>query len=339
MRECVAVWWLCILVSTSQGLSSYKNPVWAEDFADPFILRVGSTYYAYSTNSGSYNIPVLSSPDGSFTNWTPMGDALPTLPSWAQANSGLTWAPSILDTNVTGPSQYVMYYTARYTQSGKQCVSFGVSSTPQGPYVDSSTSPWICQSSIGGSIDASPFVDVNGNVYLVWKNDGNCCGYQVNIWSQQLSSSGTELQGSPVALITNDQPWEGNLVEGPSMVTKIISTSNQRQYFLFYSANNYASYQYAVGYAQCSSPLGPCVKPTYSPIIAYYGNVWGPGGESPFPDPSGNLWFCYHGWTAPNATYPSGARSLRIDRLDFINGVPLLGDHVPTTNQVFYTTN
>lgn len=34
-------------------------------------------------------------------------------------------------------------------------------------------------------------------------------------------------------------------------------------YYLFYSANWYASYQYAVGYATCTTPVGPCVKPTY----------------------------------------------------------------------------
>ena len=187
-----------------------------------------------------------------------------------------------------------MYYTARYTSSGKQCVSFATSSSPTGPFIDNSVNPFVCQTSIGGSIDASPFVDENGDIYLIWKNDGNCCNYKVNIWSQPLSANGTQLTGTPIALITNDQAWEGNLVEGPSMVY----TNNT--YYLFYSANNYASYQYAVGYATCTSPQGPCVKPTYSPIIGYYGDVWGPGGESPFTDINGNIWFAYHGWTAPD---------------------------------------
>lgn len=49
--------------------STYQNPVWNEDFADPFVLRVDSTYYAYSTNSGSYNIPTLVSDNNSLSNW------------------------------------------------------------------------------------------------------------------------------------------------------------------------------------------------------------------------------------------------------------------------------
>ena len=103
----------------------------------------------------------------------------------------------------TGPSTFVMYYTARYTTSGKQCVSYAVSTTgPAGPFVDNSTSPWLCQLAIGGSIDPSPFVDpANNQTYLVWKNDGNCCGDQVNIWAQALAPNGTTLLGQPQSLI------------------------------------------------------------------------------------------------------------------------------------------
>ena len=285
--------------------ATYQNPVWKEDFADPFILVDGGNYFAYATcyhNAGanvSINIPFLMSTDGSLTNWKYMGDALPQLPSWAAANAGLTWAPAVLANNGT----YIMYYTSRFASSGLQCISYATSSTPYGPFVDPNTAgPWLCQQSLGGSIDASPFVAPNGDLFLVWKNDGNCCGYTVNIWSQLLDSTGTSFAPgtSPKALITNDQPWEGNLVEGPSMLALLNGTSYQ--YYLFYSANGYESYQYAVGYALCSSPTGPCHKPTYSPIISYYGSVWGPGGEQPFYDLNGNLWFCYHGWTAPDGT-------------------------------------
>ena len=263
------------------------------------------------------------------------GDALPTLPSWALAGQALTWAPTVYKPQ--GSSDYVLYYTARYTSSGKQCVSYALSSSPTGPFVDPNTDgPWFCQLSIGGSIDASPFLDTTtGQLYLVWKNDGNCCNYLVNIWSQPLIANGTAFVAgsSPTALITNDQAWEANIVEGPSMIVR------SNKYYLFYSANWYASYQYAVGYATCSTPTGPCEKPTYSPIISYYGTVWGPGGEQPFADVNGDLWFCYHAWTAPNATYPDGARSLRVDRLNFYNEVPFIADHVPTTRPVTYNPN
>ena len=175
-----------------------------------------------------------------------------------------------------------------------------------GPYTDPNLeAPWLCQLSIGGSIDPCPFTDVDGQLYLLWKNDGNCCGNPVHIWAQPLQANGVEFVNGTeaVELITNDLPWEGNLVEAPSMIVRVDSATTIPIYYLFYSCNSYASYQYAVGYAECKTPLGPCQKVNLSPIIGYYGSAWGPGGEQPFYDVHGDLWFCYHSWTAPNGTF------------------------------------
>ncbi len=54
---------------------------------------------------------------------------------------------------------FVMYYTVRHRASGRQCVSVAVSVLPQGPFVDASLAPLVCQFERGGSIDPSPFVD------------------------------------------------------------------------------------------------------------------------------------------------------------------------------------
>ena len=120
--------------------------------------------------------------------------------------------------------------------------------------------------------------------------------------------------GNAIPLIHNDQEWEGSIVEGPSMYLH-----NNGQYILFYSANAYEGYKYAVGFALCDSPLGPCRKPVYSPVLRFGSNTWGPGG-SEFFMVAGKLWICYHGWSAPRATYASGGqRSLRIDTVDFVH--------------------
>ena len=105
-----------------------------------------------------------------------VGDALPQLPEWAA--QGLTWAPSILQHGST----FVLYNTARYAEVGLQCISRAVSDSPESPFTDDSTVPFICQTELGGSIDPSPFIDIDGKAYLLWKNDGNCCGKPVNIW-------------------------------------------------------------------------------------------------------------------------------------------------------------
>jgi beta-xylosidase len=171
---------------------------------------------------------------------------------------------------------------------------------------------------MGGSIDPYPFVDTDGTPYLLWKNDGNCCGLPVKLWAQELSEDGLALLGEPVALIERDQAWERPLIENPAM------WAHEGQYYLLYSANWWESFEYAVGYAVCETVLGPCVKPQEEPILSYTPEVMGPGGEAFFTDAEGNLWLAYHAWRGPDVGYPGGIRSLRIDPVSFEDGMPVI---------------
>lgn len=67
-------------------------PAYDGDFPDPFVLEVDGTYYAYSTQQWLASVPVMSSTD--LQRWELLGDALPSLPEWAEW--GRTWAPSVL---------------------------------------------------------------------------------------------------------------------------------------------------------------------------------------------------------------------------------------------------
>src|SRR5205085_575715 len=81
-----------------------------------------------------------------------------------------------------------------------------------------------------------------------------------------------------------------------------------------------------ISYARCASVTGPCTKPRGLPIFTKAGSVLGPGGPSLFTDADGAWWMAYHAWTAPAVGYPAGVRSLRIDKLAFVDGEPeLLG--------------
>ena len=210
---------------------SYTNPVFAKDFPDPFVLRDGDRYYGFATNSAGSNVRVISSND--LATWTELPDALPVLPAWAKANASLTWAPAVLRRGNT----FVLYYTARDIASGFQCIGRATSTAPAGPYTDNSSGPFVCQVGGGdhmcGSIDPSPFVDENGDAYLLWKSDENAteCAGDARLWTQRLGVDGLSLLGSPTELLRRDQPWEAPLIEGPSMVKL------QDRYYLFYSAN------------------------------------------------------------------------------------------------------
>ncbi|HEX5808406.1 MAG TPA: glycoside hydrolase family 43 protein [Anaerolineales bacterium] len=305
---------------TALAAPSYTNPVYKGDFPDPVVLRVGDTYYGYGTTNGSTtNIRMIRSND--LINWEELGDALPALPEWAVINSGYTWAPGVLQID----DNFMMYYVARDEEVDRQCIGIAVSDDPDGPFIDPNDEAFVCQARLGGSIDAQPFKDDDGKLYLLWKNDGNCCGLEVALWIQELSQDGLTLVGEPVKLIKMDQAWERPLIENPAMV------KHNDKYYLFYSGNWWESHRYAIGYAICETVTGPCEKPLDKPWFEYEAPVMGPGGQSFFTDEEGNLWMAYHAWTGSNVTYSGGGkRSLHIDLVTFE------GDK-PVTNGPTYT--
>lgn len=299
---------------------SFTNPVYPDDFPDPYILVTEDAYYGYATTNGSTtNIRVIRSED--LVNWEYLGDALPGLPEWSVLSSGYTWAPGVVQIG----DQFLMYYVARDEDIDRQCIGIGVSDDPDGPFRDPNDEAFICQASLGGSIDAHPFKDEDGKLYLLWKNDGNCCGLEVALWIQELSPDGMTLVGEPVKLIERDQPWERPLIENPAMVR------HNDKYYLFYSGNWWESHEYAVGYAVCETVTGPCEKPLNEPWFEYEAPVMGPGGQTFFTDLEGNLWMAYHAWTGAEVGYSvGGERSLHIDLVTFE------GDQ-PVTNGPTYT--
>ena len=301
------------LVPTETKLAgpSFTNPVYDRDFPDPHIILVGDTYYAYSTNTGGANIPVLTSTD--LANWQDIGDALPALPKWAMLNFGNVWAPGVIQID----DEFVMYFVARDKEVDKQCIGVALSKNPAGPFLDPNEEAFICQGDLGGSIDAYPYRNDDGKLYVFWKNDGNCCGLEVALWVQELSPDGLTLVGEPVKLIVRDQPWERPLIENPAMV------KNGERYYLFYSGNWWESHEYAVGYAICETVTGACEKPLDKPWFEFKPPVMGPGGEAFFTDKEGNLWMAYHAWTGANVGYPSGQRSLHIDLVTFDGDKPV----------------
>ena len=288
---------------------TFANPVYEANFPDPFVLRVGETYHAYSTNDAEANVPTLRSED--LVHWEKGGDAMPRLAPWVAP--GKTWAPEVLARRGGG---YVLYYTAASAADGRQCLGRAVSDSPEGPFVDREEGPFVCQVGEGGSIDASPFLDGDGTPYLLWKNDGNAVGRDTYIYSQKMSADGLDLLGRPVRLFKQGAAWEGELVEAPVMWRRA------GRYYLFYSANAYYDESYAVGYATCKGPLGPCEKSPENPILKTGEGAVGPGHVAVVEDGAGRSWVAYHAWPpdAVGSVYPG--RVLWLDRLTWKGGKP-----------------
>jgi len=285
------------------------GPVFPFDFPDPDVIRVGGTYYGYATNSAGGNIQTVQSTD--LTHWTLVGNALPRLPQWARA--GDTWAPGVFGLG----GRFLLYYAAVDAASGKECVSVAVAPDPQGPFVDGSVAPLVCQLDLGGSLDPSPFLDATGTPYLVWKSQG-VRGQVPAIWSQQLTADGTALAGqSPRILVQPTQSWEGGIVEGPFVVPW------SGRYYVFYSANNWNSPDYAIGVAICQGPTGPCSKLLDHALVASQGAFSGPGGPSLFTDSQGELWIAFHGWLPTAVGYPN-SRFLFLRPVTFDANLPVV---------------
>ncbi|MFC0030977.1 glycoside hydrolase family 43 protein [Micromonospora chaiyaphumensis] len=296
--------------STPEGAPVYTNPVIRTDAPDPQAIRVGDTWYLFHTNSGGRNVPVLTSPD--LVEWTEAGDALPELPAWADA--GKTWAPEVIQ---LAPDRFALYYTVADRDSGRQCLGRAVASTPLGPYRDDTEGPLVCQAELGGSIDASPYRDADGSLWLLWKNDGNAIGVDTWLWSQRLSPDGLRLVGSPAKLLKQTEPWEGTLIEGPFF------HRHDGKLLLFFAANAYDRDTYAEGYAVCESPTGPCVKAGENPILKSNAVASGPGHAS-MVEKDGRTWLLYHAWPPGQEGSTDPGRQVWLDEVVWTDGRPVV---------------
>ncbi len=290
------------------------------NFPDASIVRDGGTYYAYGATTGGAYLPVLSSTD--LVRWTarpaysgaPWGvsdpyfnDALPQPARWGvdrpvggRLRKEL-WAPGAAKIG----GRFVVFHAVRVSLTQDRfCLTVATSDSPLGPFVDTTSGPLVCdvQGDPNGSIDPQPFVDDDGTPWLIWKSEGVPGAQPTRFWSQRLDPTGTAFAPgtAPVALLETTAAWEHDVIENPALVRW------NGRLLLFYSAGDWQSASYAIGYATCVAPDAPCTKQTEAgPLLASDGARLGPGGPAPFVDASGRLLVAYHYWLAPHVGYPA----------------------------------
>ena len=226
------------------------------DVGDPFVADVGGNEYVrVGTTDWQSNVQTAVSTD--LVHWTAVADALPKLPTWAAPSISMTWGPAMLNTR----AGWVLYFSTEEQSTGLECIGRAISSSPTGPFLDTSTAPMLCQRSMGGSIDPTTVRGPGGSLYLLWKNDGNAANTPDAIWAQQLSSDGLAVRDTPHRLIGVDQPWELGIVEAPAMVR-----ATHGGYWLFYSGGHWDSNQYATGLAVLQLSYR-AVSPDFDPSL------------------------------------------------------------------------
>jgi beta-xylosidase len=308
----------------------YRNPVFARDYPDPSVVKVGADYYAYGTTTGwesfDHLFPILRSRD--LAHWSYVADAMPSSPDWGV---GDWWAPGVIAHNGT----YYMFYSGQSTtltnsdsSLHRHCVAVATATRPTGPFRHRAIIG-CGQPETAGLIDPQPFVDADGKAYLYYKQDN-----PVHIISVvRLRPDLLHTAGAPKDLLHVSQLWEHGgaytTIEGPFVV------KHGRLYDLFYSGNDYA-HDYGMGYATSSSPLGPFKKCGCNPILFDAKGVTGPGGGSVIQGPHGGWWLVYHAWSSgAGASDPLAVRNLRIDPLTWtgdrvsVRGPTTAGEPLP----------
>lgn len=278
--------------------ADFPDPALVEDPATGRLLVFGTN--VATADGGRLNVPVVSARRTAPDAWTAPRDALPRLPGWARP--GFTWAPA-LARRPGGP--WRLYFTARYGLSGRPCIGVAVSETLEGPYAPlSETLPLACPLSEGGAIDASVFTDVDGAAYLLFKSDANCCEGDPVIYAARLTEDGLAFADASAGeapflllfahpLIRRDAPWEGRVIEAPSL------TMQGGVYALLYSANDYRTERYAVGVALGDHLFGPYVKRSGPLLKSRAGGPLGPGGaevQGGAPEGPAPVLTAFHGW-------------------------------------------
>lgn len=263
--------------------------------ADPFILYDNNTYYAYGTSS-SEGFQAYVSTD--LKHWalaeTPLGNHLVLKKGNQVYGESDFWAPEVYKKN----GMYYMFYSA----NTRICVA--TSDSPLGPFIQSEVKPLISDE---GCIDHHLFIDDDGTPYLFFvrfiEPDGITSGN--NIWMTRMNDdllSIRDMKSEWKHCISVSKPWEnimGRIIEGPFVL------KHNGKYYLSYSANDYQSQSYGVGYATSTNLSNPdWEKSPSNPILKNPNNLVGTGHHSFFSDAEGNLCIVFHAHKSLSEIHP-----------------------------------
>ena len=162
---------------------------------------------------------------------------------------------------------------------------------------------------------------------------GDCCencvdGVRISdLYCVRLSDDLTEAVGEHVHVTRPTYEWEKRSLEltgkkptiwneGPN----VIKLGNK--YVMNYSANYYASNDYAICIALADHPMGPWEKPQEAnPVLSNVGELFGAGHNAFFTGKDGKIYTAFHVQTDPE--HPSGDRRTVIGEVIFTeeNGI------------------
>lgn len=310
----------------------YKNPVYPDYFADPFVWEHGGEYFAIGTGSDEASggvgdkptrvFPLLHSAD--MVRWSPAGKALERPDP---ALGATFWAPEV----AFSEGNFWLYYSVGHGDARHQ-IRVATAQHPLGPYRDAREHPLVAPRDPPFAIDPHPFRDEDGRWYLFYARDfldsGECSPFgQVRAGTalavDRLTSMDRTADEERVVLRARrdwqrflaNRPMYGATFDWHTLEGPFVRKHDGR-YYCFHSGGRWETDSYGVDYAVADHVLGP-----YSDagndngprvLRTAPGRVIGPGHNSIATGPDGSEYVIYHAWDAAMT-----ARRLCIDPLQW----------------------
>ncbi len=243
----------------------FKNPLFAGDYPDPTILRVGEDFYAsYTSNTYSPGLVIWHSRD--LVNWTPVAHAI------NDPHGGEIWAPDLIEHE----GRYFIYFV----MGGIQVV-----------HADRPTGPWSAPIPLNiQDIDPGHVVGPDGKRYLYTFG-----GKVVELSADGLSTVGPRNKVYEGWAFPQEWKTEGLWLEGPKL------TRRGEYYYLTCAEGGTAGppTSHMAVVARAKSPLGPWENSPHNPLIHTYSEEeewWSVGHGTLVSTPDDRWFLVYHGY-------------------------------------------
>ena len=244
----------------------FNNPLFAGDYPDPSILRMGEDFYMTHTSySYSPGLVVWHSPD--LVNWTPLSHVFDVAPTGNEI-----WSPDLIEHG----GRYYIYFP----MGGIFVV-----------YADHPRGPWSKPIDLKVSdIDPAHVAGPDGTRYLYTAG-----GHAIQLAPDGLSTIGKLNKIYGGWKIPSDWKTEGTWLESPK------STRRGDYYYLICAEGGTAgpptSHMSVV--ARSKSPIGPWENSPHNPLIHTYSadeKWWSVGHGTLVSTPDDRWYFVYHGY-------------------------------------------
>ncbi|KAJ8230675.1 hypothetical protein LV156_006511 [Aspergillus fumigatus] len=308
------------LAALAHGYANPGSCLGACNVHDPALIRRESDgkYFRFSTgNKISY--ASSSSIEGP---WTVLGSVLPSGSSIDLPGNDDLWAPDVSLVN----GVYHVYYSVSTFGSQSSAIGLATSSTMD-------LNSWTDHGSTGiQSSSSKPYNAIDGNLF---KDGGtyymNFGSFWHDIYQAPMNSAATSVASSSYNIAYN--PSGTHAVEGAFMY------KYGNYYYLFFSAGICCGYdtsrpasgeEYKIKVCRSTSATGnfvdangvACTNGGGTVVLESHGNVYGPGGQGVFTDPSLGPILYYH-YVDTTIGYADSQKLFGWNKIDFSSGWPV----------------